>query len=435
MLDRLLTELGERSDYDAASQCSRCGYCEQSCPTYVATGRETLSPRGRNQIVRHLIEGTFKDPLAAEEALSSCLLCSACTTICPASVPTADLVLEGRRMLRKDNPHWVAKNASRLLVENPALFESMIRWGNRFKRWGLAGLAARLGILKLFGLDAMEIAVLHVDEAPNELLRDRLRDKPISKGESWAYFTACGTNFLFPRVGEASLRVLESTKGLGKALDNPCCGLLSYNYGALDDARALAKRNIERFEAENLPESSPIVGDCSSCVSFLKSYPQLFLADPEWKKRAERFSNSVKDFVEVLDPKTLPENGAPGKGPVTLHDACRARNGQGIVNEPRAVMNTLGGDRCRELGGAGECCGGAGAFAFLHPELSDELLRKKIGAIADTQAAVVLASSTSCLLQLVRGLKVYYPECRVEHLSEWVDSSLPKPPPSSGTAS
>src|SRR3989338_1517943 len=98
-LGRLLTDLGERSTYDAVSQCSRCGYCEQACPTYVATGQESKSGRGRNQIVRLMLEGKLDDREAALEALSTCLLCGACTTDCYAHVPTADIVLEGRRML------------------------------------------------------------------------------------------------------------------------------------------------------------------------------------------------------------------------------------------------------------------------------------------------------------------------------------------------
>jgi glycolate oxidase iron-sulfur subunit len=425
MLERLLTDLGERSGYDAASQCSRCGYCEQACPTYVATGREAFSPRGRNQLVRALIEGKLENPADAEQALSTCLLCSACTTICPASVPTADLVLEGRRMLRGETIHWVPRTVSRLLVENPRLFDGLVRWGNRFHRWGLARLAARTGLLDLFGLGPLARAILHLDDAPASLLRDRLRARTPEHGDAWEYFTACGTNFLFPEVGEASLKVLKSTRGRGKTMENACCGLLSFNYGSLDDARALAKKNIERFEREALPEDSPLVADCSSCVSFLKSYPQLFLDDAPWRERAEKFSARVRDFSETLDPEVLPEGGA-SDGVVTIHDACRARNGQGIVEEPRAAVKKLAGSRCRELGDGGDCCGGAGAFSFTHPELSDELLRAKIAAIADAQAATVLASSTSCLLQIMRGLKVYYPECRVVHLSQWVDESLPE---------
>src|SRR5437016_4672898 len=102
MLNKLQTEQGDKTVYDAVSQCSRCGYCEQACPTYVVSGKEHFSGRGRNQVVRMLLEGKFNDPQAASEALSTCLLCGACTSACYAHVPTADLVLEGRRMLRKN---------------------------------------------------------------------------------------------------------------------------------------------------------------------------------------------------------------------------------------------------------------------------------------------------------------------------------------------
>jgi len=293
-------------------------------------------------------------------------------------------------------------------------------------RWGVAGLVAKTGILNFLGLGALEQAAAQLDTAPDSLLRDRLAASPPPRGDAWGYFTACGTDLLFPEVGEASLRVLHFTRGAGKILENPCCGLLSFNYGSLDDARALARRNIERFEAETLPEDSPVVVDCSSCAAFLKSYPQLFLGEPEWRIRAERYASRVLDFAQTLDPEALPGGAGAGNGVVVIHDACRARHGQGVVSEPRAAVRALAGDRCRELEKAGDCCGGAGAFAFAHPELSDELLRSKIASIADAQARTVLASSTSCLLQLVRGLKVYYPDCRVVHLSQWVDESLPK---------
>src|SRR3989338_11005731 len=109
-LNRLITDLGERSTYDAASRCGRCGYCEQACPTYVATGQESKSGRGRNQLVRLMLEGKLKDPSEAGEALSTCLLCGACSTACYAHVPTADIVLEGRRMLRGKSP-WLDRKS------------------------------------------------------------------------------------------------------------------------------------------------------------------------------------------------------------------------------------------------------------------------------------------------------------------------------------
>jgi len=420
LLGRLLTALGERSDYDAASQCSRCGYCGQACPTYVATRREAQSGRGRNQIVRLLLEGKFSDPLSAEEALSTCLLCGACTTVCPAHVPTADIVLEGRRELSLKEKAWPQRIAHRLFVERPDVLARLVKAGYALKRAGLSRLAAWTGMLRLLGLRALEEADAHVREAPKRLLFELLREDPSlreSPDAAWRYFAACGPNFVFPRVGLASIRVLKRACGKGSFFDNHCCGLLAYNYGDLGTARALARRNIERLET--LGGEAPLIADCSSCAAFLKSYPQLFLPDPAWRARAERFAARVRDVVE-LAPAV--RKGALA-GVYALHDSCRARNGEGLVLEPRRAIRAAAADY-RELPEADVCCGGAGFFAFKHPELSDAILRRKVSDIAAAQARVVSVSATSCMIQLARGMKKYYPECRVVHWSEAVCETL-----------
>jgi len=419
-LGRLLTDLGERTSYDAASQCSRCGYCEQACPTYVATGREAQSPRGRNQIVRLMLEGKLDDPAAAEEALSTCLLCGACVTACYAKVAVPDLVLEGRRALRGET-HWLVRRLSRLMVESPRTLAFLLKLGYLMKRSGLA----RLGrpILRAVGLPVLAAMDEHVQEAPLRLLDEELASlRRAGEGENWSYFAPCGPRYLYPRVGKATWNNLTELKGKGKFLNNACCGLLANNYGDLEDARLLAKKNIELAEKDG---DAPIVGDCSSCVAFLKSYPQLFLMplDAEWRPRAERFAARVKDAIELYGDAPVVVPLAPS-GTVTYHDSCRALNGQGLKDQPRRAAKAAAGESYCEMSGAGECCGGAGAFAFVHGELSDEVLRRKVGNAAAVQARTVVTSSTSCLIQLARGFRKYYPDARVLHLSEYVAQAL-----------
>jgi len=412
-LGRLITDLGERSTYDAASQCSRCGYCEQACPTYVATGRESQSARGRNQLVRLMLEGKLKDNQAAQEALSTCLLCGACSSACYAHVPTADIVLEGRRMLM-GRPPWLARFLTRMLVDHPGLFALLLKFAYFFKRWGLS----RLGrpFLRLAGLGGLAEADAHVSEAPSEFLFETLRRRKIVDHPAWRYFAPCGPNFLFPRVGLATVKALEAFRGPAAFLDNGCCGLLPYNYGEVADARTLAKRVIER--AEGADAQLPVVGDCSSCVAFLKSYPQLFIDEPDWKARAQRFAEKVEDMVESL-ADALPARA--DSSTTTYHESCRACHGQN-VRTPKEFLRRACGDSFHELPESDVCCGGAGAFSFVHPELSDEVLKRKIGRIAQTRAKVVLTSSTSCLIQLAHGLKKYYPQGEVLHLSEFAAS-------------
>ena len=410
ILGRLATDLGEKSSYDAASQCCRCGYCEAACPTYVVTGDETRSARGRNQLVRLLIENKIADAGSVRDGLDTCLLCGACTAACYARVATADIVLEGRRMLSA-KAHWLAHFLTWLMAEQRGLFTFILKAANLAKRLGLTALARP--ILRLIGLPGLALAEEHVQEAPGTFLYEILRRRPVATDPHWLYFAPCGPNYLYPRVGQATVGVLEALRGGGNFLDNDCCGLLAYNYGDVEDARSLARRNIARFEAAG--GKGPLVGDCSSCVAFLKSYPQLFLSEPEWQRRAARFAAAVQDAPEVLAEAALPEVDLPT---TTYHDSCRACHGQGLKEVAHAAMRRLAGVSCRELPESDICCGGAGAYALRNPGLSDDLIKRKVGRIAATGARLVATSGTSCLIQLARGLKKYYPECEVLHLSE-----------------
>jgi glycolate oxidase iron-sulfur subunit len=215
-------------------------------------------------------------------------------------------------------------------------------------------------------------------------------------------------------VGLATVKTLKVLLGPGCFMENACCGLLCYNYGELNDARTLARKNIEKAQGMG-GSMTPIVGDCSSCVAFLKSYPQLFLEDPEWRTQAESFASRVQDAVVVFDREGVPLQGVTG--PVVYHESCRACHGQGL-KPPEKLLRSALGTLYRKLAESDVCCGGAGAFCFVHPELSEEVLLRKIGHIAETQARLVLTSSTSCLIQLAHGLKKYYPDGRVMHISE-----------------
>ena len=425
-LGRLLTDLGERTDYDAVSQCSRCGYCEAACPTYVATGREAFSPRGRNQLLRLTLEGKLEDPSAAEEALSTCLLCGACTTACYAKVAVPDLVLEGRRGLRRDT-HWLVRRVSRLLIEDPRALARLLKLGFLLKRLGLS----RLGrpVLRALGLGPLAAMDEHSDEAPLRLLDDELPAlRAAGEGDAWGYFAPCGPRYLLPRVGRATWRALTELKGRGRFLENSCCGLLAHNYGRLADAREFARRNIVRYE--ELKEkfgSFRVVADCSSCAAFMKSYEQLFTADPDWRPRAKAFAEAVSDVLEFIPPDKAgePASGASA-GPVTYHDSCRACHGQGIRRQPREVLRKLAGKSYRELPESDWCCGGAGAFAFTQPELSARVLDRKLRNIASVQAATVVVGAASCLAQIGAGLRKCYPSARAVHYSVFLDEASNK---------
>lgn len=427
-LKSLLTDLGERTLYDAVSQCNRCGYCETVCPTYMLTGRETISARGRNQFLRFLIEGRSRDIGSAEESFSTCLLCGACSSVCYAKVPTPDLVLEGRRSGAGYGRGLAARFAVDMLLNKRPVFELALKAGYLLKRLGLAWLAGKLGLYDFLGLPALGSAQGSLDRAPLRFLRDIFAKDSSLKPEgkkriSWAYFAPCGPNYVFTEVGLATVELLRRFHGEGVFTDNFCCGLLAYNYGRVSDAREFAKKNILRFEElRGLFGDFPVVGDCSSCVAFMKSYEQLFTGDEEWRPRARVFAASVKDILESLPAEKI-KGRAPAEGrTVTFHDSCRACHGQGIRLEPREALKKLAGGAFIELPESDWCCGGAGAYAFTQAALSEKISDRKIRNISATRAGTVLVGATSCLLQINAGLKEKYPSARAVHYSVYMNN-------------
>lgn len=431
-LGNLLTDLGEKNLYDAAAQCNRCGYCETSCPTYMLTGRETISARGRNQFVRMLVEGRAKNRDAAAESLSTCLLCGACSSVCYAKVATPDIVLEGRRALTGYGEGFFARAAVAGLLNAPRLFGFWLKLAYLAKKTGLPRLAARMGLYDFIGMPGLAEAESSIERAPLRFAAELLRGDPAlapagKRPVNWAYFAACGPNYVFTETALATVRVLKRTSGEGVFIDNHCCGLLAHNYGRLEDAREFARRNILRYEELKAEAGDfPVIADCSSCAAFMKSYEQLFTGDEEWRPRARAFAAAVKDILEFIPPEKVGQGGAAAEkaGRVTYHDSCRACHGQGIRREPRAVLHKLAGKNYRELPESDWCCGGAGAFAFTQPELSGMVLDRKLRHIASVQADTVVVGATSCLAQIGSGLRKAYPSARAVHYSVFLDEML-----------
>jgi glycolate oxidase iron-sulfur subunit len=378
------------------------------------------------------MEGKMNGAASAAEALDTCLLCGACTEACFAKVPTADIVLEGRRAALGAAPRIVPALLSRLMLRNPGFFSVLVKLAALARRTGLPRLAGRLGLFRMTGLEPLEKAEREAPRMPLTFLSEELSADPELRPESggappaWAYFAPCGPNYLFTGVGLATVQLLKRFLGRGVFFHNSCCGLLAYNYGDIRDAAEFAKRNIEKYEALK-KDFGPvkIIGDCSSCVAFMKSYEQLFTAEPEWRSRAADFAGAVNDAITAVPPSALPR--AAGKkalaeaGRITYHDSCRACHGQGIRLEPREALEKLAGKGFTELPESDWCCGGAGAYSYTQPEMSEKILRRKTANIASVRADTVAVGSTSCLLQINAGLKRDYPSCKAVHYTQLLE--------------
>ncbi len=428
----LVNAMGKAEIYDSLSQCNRCGYCANVCPTYILEKNELVSARGRNQIIKMMVEGRIKSKEQSSFSLFTCLLCGACASACYAGVPTNEHVLEARRSIKNYSENPVLKISIRLLLKAPGFFALLLKIAILLKKLGFSSLVSRIGIFHILGVPQMAEAESALRRLPLKFLSEYLaKDKEISVTSDvrWLYFTSCGPNFIYPEVGLATVNVLKRFLGRGASLRNVCCGLMAYNYGKMEDARKFARKNIEIFEeiSSRAPDAK-IVVDCSSCASFLKNYPRLF-HDENWRKRAENFSGNVLDILQALPVDTIcsVQSGETDKfAPVTYHDSCRACHGQNIRKEPREILKKVLGKNFLEMPESDWCCGGAGVYFFTQEEMSKKILLRKIKNVSAIHAKTVVAGSTSCLIQLEKGLAKYYPSAQVMHYSVFLNKIFNK---------
>jgi glycolate oxidase iron-sulfur subunit len=439
----------ELPSYEALMDCIRCGRCLPVCPTYQQTTLETQSPRGRLSLLRAVEDGKLDlEDAGVEEHLYHCLDCRACNVVCPAGIPIGELIVEGRAAVEKKHPRsWII----RFVLNHALISPSRIEWF----AWPLR-LAQQLKLDKLmlflFGWipairDLMQMAPSMPKPLWGELTKHPERSIELeevdvqSKDKKYkvGFFLGCVMNVAFSDASRASVKLL---KQFGCEVATPksqvCCGAPQDDQGLKDQARRMAKRNIEAFE--QLGELDAIVADCAACSGFLKEYGHLLHDQAEWAAKADRFSAKVKDVTEWLDQimPTRPSTSstshsvhadsvqdAPSRS-ITYHEPCHLANVQGVRRQPRALLARLKnkGTDVRELADATRCCGSAGIYNLTHSTMSKELLDRKMADIAATGAETVISANPGCLLQLQWGARRTGLDVKVKHLTQVLVESL-----------
>lgn len=425
-------ELAEVSD--EISRCGRCGFCQSVCPVYHVSGLEGSVARGRNMFAKALFSGNLELDRENEALLSECLLCRACVDACFSSVKTDQVVVAGRRARgRIHGLPPIHKYAFERLLPDPQRLGRFVR----LARAGRPAARAASAALRLFGwFPSFTRAGEFLEHIPAVSLRERLarRGPHAALSKRAALFIGCGTNFMFPDAGEATASILDALGYRTVVVEHGCCGLPAHSHGAFDAAIHLARLNIERFTQTE----GPIVTDCSSCASFLKDYPRLLSLDKangETLARAESFSSRVRDMTEILHELSdgyagtqcdmvSPHNRGvhPRRAEnlrVTFHEPCHLGRGQRLDTLARTVLSSLPIEYV-EMNEAAWCCGGAGAFALEHADLSLRILERKLQNFRATGAQVLVTTCPSCLMQLRSGLARSATPARVMHLTELV---------------
>ena len=383
-------------DETKALACVHCGLCLSSCPTYLETGNENDSPRGRIYIMRAIQAGRLDVGAATVRHIDLCLGCRACETGCPSGVQYGALLEETRDHIEKHHSRglfqWLLR---RLVIEQVFPF----RWRMQVALWPVRVIRfLRLGfLLPKFAREMMELL-------PQQLTKGNLPAKRLVKVEAKGqvgFIEGCVMQVMFGDTNESSVELLNrdgwdviTPRGQG------CCGALYAHSGQLAKARDCARRNIAAFENEPL---DAIIINAAGCGSTLVEYGELLKDDPAWVKRAEVFSAKVKDLVTWLDSSRLALSGSGAK--VTYHDACHLAHAQGITAEPRELVKAKSGGQLVELAESDLCCGSAGSYNLTEPEMASRLQKRKAQNIIDSGAEVVVTTNPGCLLQIQSGLR------------------------------
>ena len=417
-----------RLDSDDLQQCIHCGMCLESCPTYLITGLETESPRGRIHLMGALAAGRIAPVPAVTVHLDRCLACRACEAVCPSGVPYGRLIETTRAELaargsgdpaRQGRRAALGRRILRLVVSKPERLVRLTRILSLYERTGLRALLRRSGALRLLPERARRLEALlpplrrPAYRAPAAVAAPRARV---------ALLQGCVMRASYGDVHTAAARLLaHAGVAVVEVGGQGCCGALQAHAGDRPEARRLARRAIEAFAAARV---DAVVVDAAGCGAHLKGYGELLADDPEWSARAHAFAATVRDVTEYLDAMLPAEPLGRLALRVTYQDPCHLAHAQRITAAPRALLGRVAGLRLEELRGADVCCGSAGTYNITQPDYADRLLREKVDAVLATAPDAVVTANPGCMLQLEAGMRVRGARIPVLHVVEVLARAL-----------
>jgi glycolate oxidase iron-sulfur subunit len=410
-------------DYSVVQQCMHCGLCLPTCPTYAATKLERNSPRGRISLMRAIADGRLEPSKTFADEMYFCLGCLACMTACPAGVNYAELFEHARAEAEQSGALSSPKRGLIRHFTIKWLFMDMWRLrllgrGMRlYQQLGLQTLLRRSGVLKLLPKRLRELEAMTPTIQPKFSAQLIAPITPAAGKKRYrvGMLTGCAQDLIFSDINKDTVEVLARN---GCEVITPpkqqCCGSLHGHNGELELAQRLARIAIQQFPPEQF---DAIITNAGGCGSHLKHYAKLLEHDAQYAQRAKLWDRKVKDIHEWLIEIGLQApatNHAPPQT-VTYHESCHLCHGQKITEQPRQLLRAIPNVKLVELPESAWCCGSAGIYNIIQPEMAGELLERKIQHIRSTGATVVATGNPGCLLQVLNGAKERNLSMRVVH--------------------
>ena len=410
--------------------CIHCGLCLEHCPTYLVTGEEMSSPRGRIYLMKALEEGNIKasDPAFIQHE-DSCVVCRSCETACPSGVQFGILMEQTREIINDSaNPNWLRTFIYTKLLGSPKLISLMQYPLAIFSKSRFARLFEETFDTKNFPLKRFAASLgLLPDDVPFPHQRPLVYPATAKKRSSVGILIGCIGDLFTSRVNDATIKVLNN---LGYDVHTipeiTCCGALASHAGFGERARELALKAITTLESSQVDY---YITNIAGCGAMMKDYYKHFEGTPDFD-RAMSVRKKMRDISEFLlefheDDLLAMNLSLPGKTTIGYQAPCHLYHGQHIVDAPVELLKLIQNAEVFPFDENNICCGSAGTHNIEHPEMGEALLQRKMEIISKQQPDMIATANAGCLIQLQKGIRENKLQMPVKHIVEIIASSLP----------
>lgn len=398
--------------------CVHCGFCTATCPTYVLLGDELDSPRGRIYLIKEMLENDRPATIEVARHVDRCLSCLSCMTTCPSGVHYMHLIDHARDHVEKTYERPLVDKLTRALLARVLPSRSLFRLaiGGAMLARPFAGLFEGVPALRPIAAMLKLAPARPAARSASEKQRRFLATGP--RRARVALLDGCAQPVLRPEIDEAAIRLLNR---LGVEIVRPvgggCCGSLTHHMGKEEPALANARANVDAWMREIEGEGlDAILVTTSGCGTTIKEYGHMLRTDPAYAERAARVSALAKDVSEFLAERELPAPVIPAGIRVAYHSACSLQHGQRVRTAPKTLLASVGFTVLEPAEGH-LCCGSAGTYNILQPEIAGRLRARKVANIERTEPQIIAAGNIGCMTQIGGGTVI--PVVHTVELLDW----------------